>query len=406
MTGAVSPLVLTVPAALAMALLWLAAWRRFGGRFTLMATAAVLAFFFIKEFMNVRGLLLGHHYKVNHAFFQLLDVSPTVVLGHCFTLFAGLLAGDRVVARAGLAPRASYYMVSVAAAATATAWIMETIGIAGGWWAWQKTGAPFETSYAAIDHVFIVAPPAAIAGWPLYMGIFLAMFAGCLWIAGDRAGGRLAWIAVPLPFVALFPLWRDEPMSVPVHACTTLALLALCAWSLGAALGRRRAWLGIFPVALLEALNWSEMRGGVVMPVAVIAAYAAAALLPAFEIAPQFRPRAFQAPWLDAVARRGLEASLAIFFAVIVYVLARAGGDPRMWANVLPAAGAALLALAPVPALPCAAACAIAAGALFALRVPYLGVAILFVALLVAAWGATVRLGAIGARLKEAKNAS
>ncbi|GAB4291602.1 MAG: hypothetical protein Kow0090_05140 [Myxococcota bacterium] len=289
---AISPFILSLPALVALAFLVLAAVRRFGKQFVGVASIALIVFFYIKEFLNIRGLLLEHHYVIDAKFIHIGKVSPVVVMGHCFTFFTGLLIADRLLALLpSLKKNFALYFVSALTTTLAMAYLMETVGIMAGWWHWLNLDSQPTLGFAATAERWIIAPDIAIKGWALYMGMFFTGFFIPLWLFRRFKNKHFQWLAIPAMFVVFIPVYKDRAVWVLDYVMLAVAILPL----------------------LTPLFDWTDI----------------------------ISPRDFTNERLNRLAENGFNIAMAILFFVCGYILiAKADEfDKRAWVAMLPLIG-------------------------------------------------------------------
>jgi hypothetical protein len=97
-----------------------------------------VAYFFVKEYLQTRHLLVPHFYGVSHAFVvAILGVPPFVVLGHLFVVVMTWQLAVMTMHRLGLGRYPGAFVSLVFYFTAAFAMLMENTGIVGHWWVWQ-----------------------------------------------------------------------------------------------------------------------------------------------------------------------------------------------------------------------------------------------------------------------------
>jgi hypothetical protein len=373
---------LSISASIAVALLVLAAWRRFGPRLVLLSVSALVLYFTAKEAFNVRGLLLGHYYTIDEAFFQIGGVSPTIIVGHCFTFLTGMLAADRILAVWPRLGRSfATYLIVVGWAAGAISYAMEAVGMMNGWWHWQETVGPFELSYSQISHIFILVPPTAVGGWTTYMVIFYCGFFLGLRILIRVFSTPWIWLSLVAPLVMLAPLYRDLPASMIHYVFAVATCLGLAVWGVVVRLGWSRAWLALVPTLVYLWMIVGE-GGAMISFVGCLALYFISVALDGLNWTPLIEASQLDPPVLDRTASFGFSAAMVLFFAVLIAAhLQHAGStDPRAWVTLLPVVGLVLVTVGRVPIWAHATAWFLVAAAAAVLKKPHLIAAALFTA--------------------------
>ncbi|MDD5707627.1 MAG: hypothetical protein PHR35_17030 [Kiritimatiellae bacterium] len=222
-----SPLLLTIPAAIGMVFLMFAAVSSLGGRLVLLITAGLVVFFSIKEFLNIRDLLLAHNYFLDRGFIHIGQVPLTVVLGHVYTFFIGILLTDRLHAKLPKLERGfSTFGVGVFIVAISMSYLMEAVGIMAGWWHWEGGEWARVKGLENVPPRFVLVPEPAIGGWGIYMLMFYTSYFTALWLIDRCLGRRWTWFSI-FPMLLIFvPVYKDQHTYVAGVFIVTELLLA------------------------------------------------------------------------------------------------------------------------------------------------------------------------------------
>jgi hypothetical protein len=110
----------------------------YGARLLSKLAFVTVAYFFAKEWLQGRHLLVPHFYGVSHAFVvEILGVPAFVVLGHLFVVVVTWQLAVMTMHRVGLTRYPGAFVTLVFYDTAAFAMLMENTGIVGHWWVWQ-----------------------------------------------------------------------------------------------------------------------------------------------------------------------------------------------------------------------------------------------------------------------------
>ena len=94
-------------------------------------------YFFVKELLQSRNLLLTHYYHTNHViWFELLGVPPFVVFGHLFVVLMTWQLAVLYTHKLRLTRHPVVFLTLVWYFTSAFSMLMENTGVVGGWWSW------------------------------------------------------------------------------------------------------------------------------------------------------------------------------------------------------------------------------------------------------------------------------
>ncbi|MBI5526848.1 MAG: hypothetical protein HY897_10990 [Deltaproteobacteria bacterium] len=334
-----------------MIFLMLAAVSNLGGRLVLLITAGLVVFFYVKEFLNIRDLLLAHNYFPDRGFMQVGRVPLTVVLGHVFTFFTGVLLTERLCAKLpGLRRGFAAFGVGVFAVAISMSYLMEAVGIMAGWWHWEGGEWARVKGLENIPPRFVLVPEPAIGGWGLYMVMFYTAFFTAVWLIDRYAGRRWAWLSI-LPMLLIFvPVYKDRHTSVAFIFIVVEIALAL----------------------LVPALDWTRLQSPVV----------------------------FQRKVVNTLSRHGFPAAMAVMFLVcgFVHAVTPGRGGGWVWVSFVPMVGLLLATSQFVNFRWFGVLCAFATVVSWVLKAHFLSFALMFVLLFYALVLLVLGLQALGRR--------
>jgi hypothetical protein len=255
-------------------------------------------FFFLKEFLQSRNLLLHHYYHANHVIWvELLGVPPFVVLGHAFVMLMTWQLAVVHMHRLGLARHPAVFVTLVWYFTSAFSMLMENTGVVGGWWSWSMPSWWFYPEMFGAPLVGLPWERPITAAWGYFISttwfVFLAVDLPRKWtpsrvvalLVGLLAMLQLArvtlfmsfWQAAVMPFAPLVSAWMGSSaptsgrwMLLPVSSdllreqparargavgAGLLAMVAVCVLQIGV-LHQWLALVSLFPIGAFTLGMW------------------------------------------------------------------------------------------------------------------------------------------------------
>ncbi len=171
-----SPTLLSLPAALATALLVAHTVRHRGAPVVALVVTLCLLWYVPKELAIQQQALAWHQYVFAAGMLRIGGIPPTVIVGHLFTVLVGWYFSERITrflpgCRGYLLPTLVVWML----VASSVAYVMEVTGVTAGWWWWRFRDQIWaEMPLAARTEVNLgiitpTIPSMPIAGWAIYM---------------------------------------------------------------------------------------------------------------------------------------------------------------------------------------------------------------------------------------------
>lgn len=179
--------ILILPAFLATLLLYVRLTKVLSPRFVFFLLIYGFFFFWLKEFLQARGLFLNHVYTFsNQMDLRLGSVPIVIIVGHLFTFGLSLSIGLRLLRRLLVPANAPFVLSICFAVSMAVAYMVEPGGAIAGWWHWGYGDLPWweveELQWMGEVHLGIVSfernsigdvPACLLAGWPVGISLFL-----------------------------------------------------------------------------------------------------------------------------------------------------------------------------------------------------------------------------------------
>lgn len=171
-----SPTLLSLPAALATALLVVHSVRYRGAQVVALVVALCVLWYVPKELAIQQQALAWHQYVFAGGMLRIGGIPPTVIVGHLFTVLVGWYFSERITrflpgCRGYLLPTLVVWML----VASSVAYVMEVTGVTAGWWWWRfrdQIWAEMPLADRTEVNLGIIAPTIPsmpIAGWAIYM---------------------------------------------------------------------------------------------------------------------------------------------------------------------------------------------------------------------------------------------